>query len=352
MQIPLIVDNKDSKWILLGKILKVFGSRRIKQEMARQGIKPADKAGTMLRMTFIAMFFSQEIAYVVKELKERKKLRNFVKIQEIPSDKQIYRFLSRFSEEQFVSITLGILNSLCCRRGRNKAKIIVDSTDIQVDLNWFRRKITKKNLEDKEFKWGYSPSKGYYIGYKLTLAVDYSKKKPLAFLMHQGSPNDAKLCLEILKELKRRRVIRNGDVVMSDKGYYSYDNYLIGISRFKIVPLIFPKKNFKMNRALDGMSYPLRLFYKKRLNKKNKFFFKRLVKEFEMKLENWRKFKPVRSYIEDIFKVAKNSFSLDKIHRYTFRSVKKFVSLGVLLVGIVVLLGFDSKEELQRLAEW
>ncbi len=47
MQIPLILGNKDSKWILLGKILKIFGSRRI---------KPANKAGTMLRITFIAMF--------------------------------------------------------------------------------------------------------------------------------------------------------------------------------------------------------------------------------------------------------------------------------------------------------
>jgi len=121
----------------------------------------------MLRITFIAMFFSQDIAYVVRELKQRKKLMNFAKIQEIPCERQIYRFLSRFSEEQFVSITLGILNSLCCRRGRNKIKIIVDSTDIKVDLNWFRRKITKKDLENKEFKWGYSPSKGYYIGYKL-----------------------------------------------------------------------------------------------------------------------------------------------------------------------------------------
>jgi len=38
MQIPLIIDNKDSKWILLDEILKVFGSRRIKQEIANTWI--------------------------------------------------------------------------------------------------------------------------------------------------------------------------------------------------------------------------------------------------------------------------------------------------------------------------
>lgn len=72
------------------------------------------------------------------------------------------------------------------------------------------------------------------------------------------------------------------------------------------------------------------------------------MRELKAKLENWKEFKPIRSYIEDIFKVAKNSFSLDKIHRYKFRCVKKFVSLGVLLVGVVILLGFNSKEELQK----
>ena len=49
---------------------------------------------------------------------------------------------------------------------------------------------------------------------------------PLAFLLHEGSPNDAKLFCQILKELKKRRIIREGDVLIADKGYYSYKNYL------------------------------------------------------------------------------------------------------------------------------
>lgn len=72
-----------------------------------------------------------------------------------------------------------------------------------------------------------------------------------------------KLYPVILEELKRRGIMRNGDTVIFDKGYYSYKNYLIGVSRFKIVPLIFPRKDFKINRALDGLSYPLNLFHRK-----------------------------------------------------------------------------------------
>lgn len=41
--------------------------------------------------------------------------------------------------------------------------------------------------------------------------------------------------------------MRNGDAVIFDNGYYSYENYLIEISKFKIVPLVFPKKNFTIN---------------------------------------------------------------------------------------------------------
>jgi len=38
---------------------------------------------------------------------------------------------------------------------------------------------------------------------------------------------------KILEELKRRRIARNGDKIIFDRGYYSYKNYVLGISKFK-----------------------------------------------------------------------------------------------------------------------
>ena len=76
------------------------------------------------------------------------------------------------------------------------------------------------------------------------------------------------------------------------------------------------------------------------------------MKSLKAILENWEKYKPIRGMIEDIFKLAKNVFSLNNLHRYTKRSVKKFVCLHVLLVGIVVSLDINSKEKLQKIAEW
>ena len=258
--------------------------------------------------------------------------------------------MSRFSEEQFIGFVLGVLSSICLKRGRNRV-LIVDSTDVSLDLNWFRKKITKADLAGKEFKWGYSSSKGYYIGYKLTLAIEYPSLRPVAFLLHQGSPGDAKIYEEILEELKRRRIARNGDTIILDKGYYGYRNYVLGISRFKVISVIFPRKNFKMGKLMAMLSYPLSIFNRSN-PEREKEFYRGLVKSLKAKLENWEEYKPIRSMIEDIFKLAKSAFSLKNLHRYTERSVKKFVCLHVLLVGIVVSLGINSKERLQRIAEW
>ena len=350
MDTPLITAEKDPKWVLLGKTLDIITSRRVKQEMAKQGIAPVNLAGAMFKIVLIAMFFSVDITYVVSELQKRAELRRFAKLGKIPEAEEIYRFLGRFSEKQFVGLVLGVLSSICVKRGRNRV-LIVDSTDVSLDLNWFKKKIKKADLEEKEFKWGYSSSKGYYIGYKLTLVIEYPSLRPVAFLLHQGSPGDAKIYEEILEELKRRRIARDGDTIIFDKGYYGYKNYVLGISRFKVIPVIFPRKNFKMEKLMGMLSYPLSIFNRSNPEKEKKLY-NCLVKSLKAKLENWKKYRPIRGVIEDIFKLAKDAFSLKKLHRYTKRSVKKFVCLHVLLVGIVVSLGINTKEELQKIAEW
>ncbi|MFQ5821316.1 MAG: hypothetical protein ACE5I5_15125 [Candidatus Heimdallarchaeota archaeon] len=85
MKIPLIVDAKDPKWILLGQILKVFDSRPVKQQLAHQRMTPVPRAALMLRIIFLAMFFTQELSYVLEELINRSTLRSFARLAEIPT---------------------------------------------------------------------------------------------------------------------------------------------------------------------------------------------------------------------------------------------------------------------------
>jgi len=204
MEPPLIVDKDDSKWKLLADVLKIFDSRRVKQVMARSGLTPAGRAGVYTKIVLVAMYFSLDISYVVRELKEREELRQFVGISDVPKPSTVYRFLSRFTAEQFVEIILSVLNRVCENRRRDRT-VIADCTDIAIDLNWFKRKIKKADLEDREFKWAYSPSKSYYIGMKLVLAISYPSLKPLGFLIYEGSPGDAKIFEDITGELIRRR---------------------------------------------------------------------------------------------------------------------------------------------------
>ena len=130
MNTPLYLDERNIKWRLLGEILKIFDSRSVKQEIARQGIKPMPKAGVALRTVPIAMFFSQDVSYVVDELMRNKRLRIFAGVPEPLSVQQIYSFLSGFTEEQFTRLVLRILNTLCHKRGRGMTKIFVDATVI------------------------------------------------------------------------------------------------------------------------------------------------------------------------------------------------------------------------------
>ena len=57
---------------------------------------------------------------------------------------------------------------------------------------------------------------------------------------------------------------RNGDLVVFDKGYFSYANYMKGVARYKIVPGIFPKVNTPREKILAQLAYPLAVFGQRR----------------------------------------------------------------------------------------
>lgn len=353
MEPPLILDVSDPKWKLFAGIIKIFETRKTKKIISRCGIKPLGKAIQIIKIVLLSMFFSCEIAYIVNELKNRKRLRQFLNIVEIPDADEIYRFVSEFDPDQFMEMTLKILNSICGGRDRTRTTIIIDSTDVCVDINWFRNNYRKSDLENRDFKWAFSSSKGHYLGFKLILGIDYPSLKPLGFLLYPGSPNDSTLFDNIVNELIRRRVMKKGDILVLDKGFYAYYHYTDGLVKYGILPLIFPRKNFKLNKVLNGV-IPTFEFY---LDKPNRIqekllFLKKLVGDFKEAISNWKSFKYVRSFIEDVFKIKKNALSLDRLHKYTSRSIKKTCSLAVLLIGILASMGFKEKGSLQKLAEW
>jgi len=193
------------------------------------------------------------------------------------------------------------------------------------------------------FKWTYSSYRNHYIGFKLTIAADYPIMRPLTFFLHPGFPHDSRLFEPIMEELQRKRIIRKVDITIFDKGYYRYRNYQIGISLYRIVPLIFPHSNASINRILDRISYPITSCNDGKIPEESRRFFQRIETEFAHKIQRWREYKTTRSPIDDFFKLKKDGQSMDCLHRCTTRSVHKFISIDTLLAGTLALLCYNTK---------
>lgn len=66
-----------------------------------------------------------------------------MRIKSVPSEDEVYSIMSSFDPDQFINFVITVLNNVCSRRKRGINQIIIDSTDINLDLNWLRGKSVK-----------------------------------------------------------------------------------------------------------------------------------------------------------------------------------------------------------------
>ncbi len=149
MRLPIILVKGDEKWELLSKIIDKLEIRGTKKALARNKITPVNKAIKMLKVIILAMFFELEISYAVSEVNKRLELRKFLKIGEEVKLRSVYNSANL---RQFLNFVFSILNSNSKRRRNKPSILILDWTDISLDLNLFR----KRDLKDKPYKRGYS----------------------------------------------------------------------------------------------------------------------------------------------------------------------------------------------------
>jgi len=149
MKAPLVPLNEDFKWKLLSEILNFFDLRACRQILTKRGILPLQRSVPAIKIVLTSMFFSCEISYVIRELEERESFRTFLKISSVPSEKEVYRILSKYEHQQFTDFVFELLNNLCPKRKSGSRGIIIDSTDININLNWHSKNIIKESLENK-----------------------------------------------------------------------------------------------------------------------------------------------------------------------------------------------------------
>jgi len=92
-----------------------------------------------LKIIILAMFFELEVSYAVSEVNKRYELGKFLRIEDEVKLRSVYNFMSKFKAEQFINFVFSILNVNSKRK--KQSLLILDCTDISLDLNPFRRKI-------------------------------------------------------------------------------------------------------------------------------------------------------------------------------------------------------------------
>ena len=345
---PLTHDKENRKCNLLDVIFNIIDSRETRQELSRNNMKPINTTLIYVKVALIAMFYNMDKFYIVNELNNSDKLRKDFGFESKLNYFQIAEVFSRFDDAQVLEFVLKLSNKQFKNDKHGIKKIIIDSTDIQFNINLKKDYKTKEKLEERRYKIGFSTKKGSFIGGKLTIAMDYDTCQPLTMLFHPGAVSDINIYEKILKDLKRRRILRNKDRIYADKGYLSYDNYYLGLIKYKIVPLIYPKKNIKKERIMNHFNYPLEVFNGK---KKLIELYKSLVTNFSKSFNNKKIFKYIRSKIEDFNKFFKNGVGYEKVPSYTYKSVKKTTYLSVLLATLIASHLKPNKKLLQQLSE-
>ena len=345
-------DENDENYKLLNEIFNIIASRDSKKIMARNGFKNIDEVIIIIKTIFLSIYFETDISFAVEQLESYSELREGLNIPYVLSSEIIYNRLSRLNPVALENTVNGILNNLRNDYNRGVRSFIVDATPGDLNINFGSKKISKESLEDKDFKWGWGTAIGFYIGYKVTVVLDYKTKMPVYFMVESGSPNDTKMVGKILPILRRKKIIKRGDRILFDRGYYSYENYKLALQKYKVIPLILIKEKFDKEKLEDMLSFPLEIFKNKKENlKKAKRQYMALVKELLNFITETKKIKYHRGFIEDFFKIMKVGFGFKKLNRYTLRSMHKFTALNILLAGLIVYLRIETKKDFQKFAE-
>ena len=266
MQPGLNYKEDDEKFILLGRVFQYIETNESKNILSRAGFRQRSTAIICIKIFFMSLFFNYNISDVIIELKNKEELRNFAGISFVPTEYQVSEYFSRFDAINYFEMINAYFRSYFKPHITKCDEYIVDATPVACDINVIKQYVKDKKLEKLGLKWGYSTTKKYFVGFKVSLVLEKTTLTPISIFIHPGAPSDARIFEGILKELKRRELIKKGDKIYFDKGYFSFENYQIGINKYKIIPIIFPKSNLDISTLKGKLSFPLEIY-----NDKNHF---------------------------------------------------------------------------------
>ncbi len=227
MEIPLIPDLSNPKWLIVQEVLKSIGSAHAKKVASRLNIPDVKVFLDCIKILILSDTFELDYSYVISEIQANKKLKSFMELKNVPEIEYLYRYISKLDSNCINTFFRNVFNSKVASNNHNQGRkyVIIDTTAIPIDINIWRKRF--KIGKDKKYRWSYSSSCGYYVGCKLILAIDAITYDILGFEIYDGSPNDAKLLERFIEHLCNSRKLRMGDFVICDRGFTSMLNYHI-----------------------------------------------------------------------------------------------------------------------------
>jgi len=344
---PLIPNNKHPKWIVVLKILEIIGSRRARKIASKLKINDINNFVLAIKIIILSSLFERDISSIVLEINQNPALRKHLKVESTINPQKIYKFMFDLSYDSLYQFLIKTFQPERRKRDKKQKTIIIDTSPVVIDLNIWRNKdkIGKKN---KKYNWSYYPSIGYFVGFKLILAIDLDNNL-IGFEIHKNCPNDSKLLIPFIERLYNSKRINSGDLILCDKGFTSKLNYQQLINRFYLVPIIYPRKNTDLDQLIRDLNPPLDAFshHKYKLEK-----WRLVANQFKNLIHEWVNFKHCRLEIEIFFNIAKNTLGLNKIHQYTIPSAEKRVVPIVFLAAKLISLADSLNIKKKAIPSW
>jgi hypothetical protein len=344
---PLIPDIRHPKWAIVVKLLEIIASPRACKIAGRLKISNTNNFLTSIKVLILSDLFERDISRLVSEINANTELKKLLGTNSNLKASEIYKLQSNLDYNLIYQFLRLLFQPIKKNRNKKQEYIIIDTSSIEIDLNMWRNryKIDKAN---KKYKYSYGPSVGYYVGFKLILAINQNNEL-LGFEIFMNSPNDSKLLIPFVEKLFHSRIIKSGDIIICDKGFTSKANYQIIINRFNVIPIIYPRKNTNLDKIIRDLNPPLELFFAK---KYNMIIWKNIVAAFKKLIYNWEDFKIIRSNIEDFFNIAKNFLGMNRNHQYTKVSVEKKVARIIFLTQKLICLLDELNIDKRAIPYW
>ena len=251
---PLIPDIKHPKWIIVSKLLEIIGSPRARKIAGRLKISDINNFLLSIKVLIVSDLFERDISKLVSEINGNSKLKKLLGAEKELKADEIYKLQSNLEYNLIYQFLKQVFHPKKRKRNKKAETIIIDTSSIKIDLNMWRNRY-KIGKSDKKYRYSYGPSIGYYVGFKLILAINQDYEL-LGFEIHKDSPNDSKILIPFIEKLFRARIIKCEDIIVCDKGFTSKANYQTIINRFNLVPLIYPRKNTNIEKIIRDINPP------------------------------------------------------------------------------------------------